>query len=228
MPLQTWFPEALAGDLVVLRRHAPENLEAFRRWYGDPEVARLTRYEDGPMRADEIDRFFTARVIGLDSLALAVHVKETNRLIGSCAFSQLDGDNGSGLFHITIGEKDCWGQGYGTEATRLMLDHAFGALGLHRVSLTVFAFNERAIRSYRKVGFTVEGHAREAIFREGQYWDEIAMSILEPEWRAIRERRGPIELPTAEPAIEPTTAAPGRRPARARRAVDTSIRATGT
>src|SRR5206468_2282049 len=94
------------------------NLEAFRRWYGDPEVARLTRYQDGPMRTDEIDRFFTARVIGLDSLALAVHVKETNRLIGSCAFSQLDGDNGSGLFHITIGEKDCWGRGYGTEATR--------------------------------------------------------------------------------------------------------------
>ena len=211
MPLQTWFPESLAGDLVVLRRHAPENLEAFRRWYGDPEVARLTRYQDGPMRTDEIDRFFTARVIGLDSLALAVHVKETNRLIGSCAFSQLDGDNGSGLFHITIGEKDCWGQGYGTEATRLMLDHAFGALGLHRVSLTVFAFNERAIRSYRKVGFTVEGHAREAIFRDGQYWDEIAMSILEPEWRAIRDRQGPIELPVAESDTGRARGTGGRR-----------------
>ena len=192
MPLQTWFPDALTGDLVVLRRHAPENLEAFRRWYGDPDVARLTRYQDGPMRPDEIDRFFTARVIGLDSLTLAVHVRTSNRLIGSCAFSQLDGDNGSGLYHITIGEKDCWGQGYGTEATRLMLDHAFGALGLHRVALTVFAFNERAIRSYRNVGFTVEGRAREAIWRDGRYWDEIAMSILEPEWRAVRAGRGVV------------------------------------
>jgi RimJ/RimL family protein N-acetyltransferase len=194
MPLQTWFPDSLTGDLVVLRRHAPENLEAFRRWYGDPEVARLTRYQDGPMRPDEIDRFFTARVIGLDSLTLAVHVRTTNRLIGSCAFSQLDGDNGTGLYHITIGEKDCWGQGYGTEATRLMLDHAFGALGLHRVGLTVFEFNERAIRSYRKVGFTPEGRAREAIWRDGRYWDEVAMSILEPEWRAIRAARGPVEV----------------------------------
>ncbi|HYU50478.1 MAG TPA: GNAT family protein [Candidatus Limnocylindria bacterium] len=194
MPLQTWFPEALTGDLVVLRRHAPENLEAFRRWYGDPDVARLTRYQDGPMRPDEIDRFFTARVIGLDSLTLAVHLRTSNRLIGSCAFSQLDGDNGSGLYHITIGEKDCWGQGYGTEATRLMLDHAFGALGLHRVGLTVFAFNERAIRSYRKVGFKVEGRAREAIWRDGRYWDEVAMSILESEWRAIRASRGVVEV----------------------------------
>ncbi len=157
MPLQTAFPEALVGETVVLRRHRPENLDAFRRWYSDAEVARLTRYRDGPMKPDEIDRFFTARVLGIDSLTLAVHLRAKNRLIGSCAFSQLDADNGSALFHITIGEKDLWGRGYGTEATRLMLDHAFSTMGLHRVSLAVFSFNERAIRSYEKVGFVVEG-----------------------------------------------------------------------
>ncbi|HYX11472.1 MAG TPA: GNAT family protein [Candidatus Acidoferrum sp.] len=203
MPTQTWIPETLVGERVVLRRHAPENLDAFRRWYGDPEVARLTRYQDGPMRVDEIDRFFTARVIGVDSLTLAVHLRSDERLIGSCAFSQLDSDNGTGLYHITIGEKDCWGQGYGTEATRLMLAHAFDTLGLHRVGLTVFAFNERAIRSYRKVGFLVEGHAREAIWRDGRFWDEVAMSILEPEWRAIEADRTAVQVAAA--AESPST-----------------------
>jgi RimJ/RimL family protein N-acetyltransferase len=186
MPLQTAFPEALVGETVVLRRHRPENLDAFRRWYSDAEVARLTRYRDGPMRPDEIERFFTARVLGIDSLTLAVHLRAKNRLIGSCAFSQLDADNGSALFHITIGEKDLWGRGYGTEATRLMLDHAFSTMGLHRVSLAVFSFNERAIRSYEKVGFVVEGRAREAIFRDGRFWDEISMSMLATEWRALQ------------------------------------------
>jgi RimJ/RimL family protein N-acetyltransferase len=205
MPLQSSFPEALIGETVVLRRHRPENLAAFRRWYGDPEVARLTRYQDGPMRPDEIERFFTARVVGIDSLTLAVHLRTTERLIGSCAFSQLDGDNGSALFHITIGEKDLWGRGYGTEATRLMLDHAFGSLGLHRVSLAVFAFNERAIRSYRKVGFVVEGRAREAIFRDGRFWDEISMSVLEPEWRALQERSRPGSPSASHDAVSPTT-----------------------
>lgn len=198
MPLQTAFPEALVGETVVLRRHRPENLDAFRRWYSDAEVARLTRYRDGPMKPDEIDRFFTARVLGIDSLTLAVHLRAKNRLIGSCAFSQLDADNGSALFHITIGEKDLWGRGYGTEATRLMLDHAFSTMGLHRVSLAVFSFNERAIRSYEKVGFVVEGRARDAIYREGRYWDEIDMSLLESEWRATQglDVRGasPVEI----------------------------------
>lgn len=184
MAPRRWFPEALTGDRVVLRPHISENVRAFQRWYADPEVVRLTRYQDGPMRRDEIDRFFAARALGVDALAMAIHVRETGRLIGTCALSQLDSDNGSALFHITIGEKDAWGQGYGTEATRLMVDHAFRTLNLHRVALTVFAFNERAIRSYQSVGFVVEGHAREAIWREGRWWDEISMSLLDSEWAA--------------------------------------------
>jgi RimJ/RimL family protein N-acetyltransferase len=186
MPPGNWFPERLTGDLVVLRRHVAANLKAFQRWYSDAEVARLTRYQDGPMRRDEIERFFAARVVGQDSLALAVHERSTDRLIGTCAFSQLDGENGSAMYHITIGEKDCWGRGFGTEATRLMLAHAFETLRLHRVALAVFEFNERAIRSYRSCGFVIEGRAREAIWRDGRWWDEITMSVLEPEWQRAR------------------------------------------
>jgi RimJ/RimL family protein N-acetyltransferase len=185
-----WFPDALTGERVVLRRHAPENLRAFERWYGDPEVVRLTRYQDGPMRHDEIERFFAARALGADSLSMAIHVRDTDRLIGTCALSQLDSDNGSALYHITIGEKDAWGHGYGTEATALMMGHAFGGLGLHRIALSVFAFNERAIRSYQSVGFVIEGRAREAIWRDGRWWDEISMSLLDSDWATRRRAAG--------------------------------------
>jgi hypothetical protein len=67
-----------------------------------------------------------------------------------------------------------------------MVDHAFSSLGLHRVALSVFAFNQRAIRAYQRVGFEHEGKSREAIWRDGRWWDEIHMSVLEPEWRAHR------------------------------------------
>ena len=163
-----WFPDRIDGDRIVLRRHMRENLPSFQRWYSDPEVARLTRYQDGPMRPDEIERFFAARALGPDSLAMAIHVMATGRLIGTCAFSQLDADNGSALFHITIGESEAWGRGYGTEATRADGRPRVRTLGLHRVALTVFAFNERAIRAYQQVGFSIEGRAREAICRDGR------------------------------------------------------------
>lgn len=187
---RAWFPESIEGSRIVLRRHVPENLERFRRWYADPEIARLARYQEAPMRLEEIDRFFAVRVVGPGALAMAIHERETGRFVGTCAFSQLDGDNGSALYHITIGEKDAWGQGYGTEATRLMLDHAFGVLALHRIALFVFEFNERAIRAYRRCGFVVEGRSRESIFRDGRWWDEIAMSVLESDWRAWRVAAG--------------------------------------
>lgn len=181
-----WFPEFIEGDRVILRKHVPENVTAFLRWYADPEVARLARYQDAPMRPDEIERFFQLRALGHDSLTMAIHEAETGRLIGSCALSQVDGDNGSAMYHITIGEKDRWGVGYGTEATGLMLDHAFGTLGLHRIALSVFEFNERAIRAYRKCGFVIEGRARESVWRDGRWWDELSMSVLSSEWHEGR------------------------------------------
>jgi RimJ/RimL family protein N-acetyltransferase len=198
----TWFPEFISGPRVTLRRHVPGNVAAFQRWYSDPEVARLARYQDGPMRPDEIDRFFQLRALGPESLTMAIHEAATDRLIGSCAFSQVDGDNGSAMYHITIGEKDAWGRGLGTEATQLMLDHAFGTLGLHRIALTVFEFNERAIRAYAHCGFLIEGRSRESIWRDGRWWDELAMSVLSSEWH---ERRG------SKPTPRPSSATTGIR-----------------
>ena len=68
-------PRRIDGTLVVLRRHTRDNLPDFLRWYQDPEVARLTRYQDGPMRPDEIERFFMMRALGPDSLAMGIHVR---------------------------------------------------------------------------------------------------------------------------------------------------------
>jgi GNAT superfamily N-acetyltransferase len=178
-----WFPDHIDGELVVLRRHTRDSLRDFMRWYQDPEVARLTRYQDAPMRPEEIERFFMVRAMGPDAMSMGIHIRATNRL--------------------TIGEHDAWGHGYGSEATRLMVDHAFGALGLHRVALLVFAFNERAIRAYQRVGFVVEGRARQAIWRDGQWWDEIHMSVLEPDWRAARwQERAAADGRAGAPAPE--------------------------
>lgn len=182
----TWNPPVIAGRLVTLRRHRPENLDAISRWYRDPELSRLTRYSMRPMPQDEIDRFFATRLLSQGSVAYGIHERDTDRLIGLTTFSSLDPDNGSVLFHITIGERDSWGHGLGTEAVQLMLWLAFERMGLHRVGLSVFAFNERAIRSYRKAGFTEEGRLRSAIARDGAYWDEVMMGVLRDEWLAAR------------------------------------------
>jgi RimJ/RimL family protein N-acetyltransferase len=187
---EVWNPPTMEGRLVVLRRHRLDDLPHVRRWYRDPALARLTRYSLQPMSDEDIDRFFHARLMSSETVAYAIELRDSGKLIGLTTFSNLDPDNGSVTFHISIGDADAWGHGYGTEATGLMLRLAFERIGLHRVALSVFSFNERAIRSYRKAGFRLEGRAREAIVRDGERFDELTMGILAPEWRASKARDG--------------------------------------
>jgi RimJ/RimL family protein N-acetyltransferase len=181
-----WHPPRIEGRLVTLRHHLPTDLASVVRWYADPEIARLTRYQTRPMSRAEAERFFHGRLLAPDALAYAIVERASDQLVGFTTFSSLDPDNGSVLYHITIGERGAWDRGLGTETTELMLDHAFDRLELHRVGLTVFAFNERALRAYQKAGFRIEGTLREAVLRDGRYWDEIQMGVLRDEWLADR------------------------------------------
>lgn len=183
-----WHPPRIPGQRVVLRRPQADDLAAVRRWYADPELARLTRYQTRPMSESEVELFFRSRLLAPDALAYAILELPSERLVGFTTFSGLDPDNGSVLYHITIGERDAWGRGLGTETTSLMLGHAFERLGLHRVGLTVFEFNARAIRAYEKAGFRIEGRLREAVRRDGRFWDEVTMGVLEDDWRALAAR----------------------------------------
>jgi RimJ/RimL family protein N-acetyltransferase len=189
---ELWHPTQVEGNKVALRRPRPDDLQGVTRWYRDPEIARLTRYQTRPMSQAEIERFFQVRLLAPDALAYTIVELPQWRQIGFTTFSSLDADNGSVLFHITIGERDAWGRGLGTETTSLMLSHAFERLALHRVGLTVFSYNMRAIRAYEKAGFRIEGRLRDAIVRDGRYFDEIQMGVLASEW--LEARYAPVSI----------------------------------
>ena len=198
-----WQPEQIVGRLVALRRPHPTDLSSVVRWYRDREIAKLTRYQSRPMSEAEVERFFELRMLAPDALAYSIVELPDWRLVGFTTFSALDGDNGSVLFHITIGERDAWGRGLGTEATELMLEHAFDRLGLHRVGLSVFSYHVRAIRAYEKAGFRIEGRQREAILRDGRYWDEIQMGVLVDEWVERRYGHSAEPQTVADGALVP-------------------------
>ena len=105
--------------------------------------------------------------------------KETNELIGTCGFVALDHLNQTSETGIFIGNKNYWNKGYGTEALSLLLDYGFKALNLHNVMLRVYSFNERAIKSYEKLGFKIIGKRREALRRENKTFDIIYMDLLD-------------------------------------------------
>lgn len=83
---------------------------------------------------------------------------------------------------IGIGDRDFWGKGYGTDMMKVCLRYAFLELGVQRVSLGLHAYNGRALRSYEKAGFQLEGRTRKDVLREGKRTDTLWMGILREEW----------------------------------------------
>jgi RimJ/RimL family protein N-acetyltransferase len=136
------------------------------------------------LRAEEE---FLDRVSQGDDVALAIVLRAGDRLVGGTGLHDIDQRCRKAQFGIFLGPREEWGQGHGTEATRLLLDYAFATLNLNRVWLQVYEYNERGLRAYEKVGFRREGVLRQDTFRDGRYWDTVVMGLLRQEWdkRAI-------------------------------------------
>lgn len=110
-------------------------------------------------------------------------VIEANGVLGSVRLDRVDLIDRRASFAIGLLKTENIGKGLGTEAARTILRYAFTDLNLHRVSLRVLAINGRAIRSYQKCGFQVEGRERQTAFLDGQWHDDLIMGLLEHELR---------------------------------------------
>ncbi|HWS50532.1 MAG TPA: GNAT family protein [Microbacterium sp.] len=167
---------SLDGIRVKLVPLGPEHFEPLWTGLQDAESARLTgttaQFDRETVLA-HLERVRTAS----DRADWAILHADSGEYIGEVVLNELDDDHAAMNFRIAL-LADHLGQGLGTEATGLVLDHAFTALGLHRVSLEVYAFNPRAQRSYEKAGFIVEGRLRDVLRWDDEWVDAIVMSVL--------------------------------------------------
>jgi len=174
----------LTGDLVRLVTPETEQAAAcFARWSRDSEYLRFLDtdparplvekwWKEDAEKREPRDNFFP----------FFIQTIADNKLIGFIGFWFVMWNNADTFVGIGIGEPEYRGKGYGTDAMRIMLRFAFHEINLHRVTLVVFAYNPRAIRSYEKAGFVLEGRERNVIMRDGERHDIYTMGILRSEW----------------------------------------------
>jgi RimJ/RimL family protein N-acetyltransferase len=173
----------IEGKIVNLRAPEMTDLERNHRWVNDREVTRflVLRYPMSLAAEEGWMRERTSKVMTFDAPFFAIETKD-GRHIGNTNLFDVQPENSCADLGIMIGEKDCWSQGFGSDALRTLLRFGFEEMNLHRIALNVYAFNERGIACYRKVGFVEEGRMRERIFTEGGYHDLIWMSVLRGDW----------------------------------------------
>ena len=117
-----------------------------------------------------------------------IYERASLRPIGYTYFSDMNRVHRTAEFNISIGATDCWGKGYGTETTQLMVTYAFDVLGFHVIWLRVIGTNERAIRAYHRAGFQDAGRLREAHRIGQQAYDLLYMECLASEYQRLIPR----------------------------------------
>ncbi len=173
----------IVGEKTALGPLRKDLVPLYTRWYNDFNTLRTLGGMAMPITLEQEEKWYEGAITrGATEVAFTLYELSSARPIGNTGLSEIDFRNRTAEFGITIGEPNARGQGYGTEATRLMLGYAFTALGLHNVMLHVFAYNLAGIGAYTKAGFKEFGRRRESQFMGGKYWDVIHMECLATEW----------------------------------------------
>lgn len=173
----------LSTESIILRPYRLKDTEPLWNSVENETINRLTGTH-GTFTREQIDNYVANQIEADDDTraSFIIEAKKDKRAVGEIVINDIDRYNRSGNIRIALFEEQDFGKGYGTQAMRMMVDYGFRELSLHRITLGVYAFNPGAIHVYEKIGFIKEGVLRDALYWDGEYIDEITMSILEHEW----------------------------------------------
>ncbi|MFW9819257.1 MAG: GNAT family N-acetyltransferase [Candidatus Thorarchaeota archaeon] len=181
----------LEGKRVKLGPIKREYIDSFLKWFNDPEITQyLVAYM--PMTRMAEEEWMENLKNRDDTIRFSIVIPQedgSEKLIGNCGIHNIDWKNRVAEVGIVIGEKEFQNKGLGTEAMQLLLEYAFNTVNLHRIELYTYAFNQRALKSYSKVGFVEEGRKRQFMWSKGKYYDAIIMGILAEEWIAKKKEK---------------------------------------
>jgi RimJ/RimL family protein N-acetyltransferase len=202
MTLSSASVPTLRGERVTLRPMTQADAPHLVRWANDPDFAwfqwgrRPGRFADADAGRKWLDLIVEHR-------GVVFVIEHEGRPIGQANYRDLQPKGSSAEVGIGIGEPGLWGRGLGREALGLLVRHLVDDLGLHRISLSVLAYNDRAIASYKAAGFEVEGIERDGVMTDRGTWaDDVKMAYVVGRSRPEFDPR-PVTLTGAHVRLEP-------------------------
>lgn len=163
-----------------------EHLEAVHGWVNDPALRELIG-TIRPVSLFEHRRWYEAVIQDKSKLVQAILAKEGEAPVGLIGLTSIDLNYRNAELWLYVAKTSDRRQGCGRAAVHEMLRWAFGTLGLHRVFVTVFDYNETALAFFKACGFREEGRLRGAAFKRGRFVDKHILGILENELPASQE-----------------------------------------
>lgn len=169
----------LEAEHLFLREVRPSDVnECYYNWMNDPKVTQYLESRFFPNSIEVLRKYVEAKLDDRDNVFLAIVLKKEQRHIGNIKLGPIHWIHRTGDIGLIIGEHDCWGRGYATEAIKLMTDYAFRILGLQKVTASSYDLNQGSIRAFQKAGFEIEGARRQQFYCHGRRTDMVMMGMV--------------------------------------------------
>ncbi|HKU80822.1 MAG TPA: GNAT family N-acetyltransferase [Candidatus Tumulicola sp.] len=177
--MEKWFP--IETQRLLLREFTAADEANVHEYGSDPVVSRYDSW--GPNTPDDTHQVLSKwieqqQTWPRDEINVAVELRATGKQIGGLRLHILNGEHGIAEFGYAL-NREFWGQGFATEAARVLIDKAFSVHKLHRLIATCDTRNVASARVMKKLGMRREAHFRQDVFQKGEWRDSYLYSILE-------------------------------------------------
>ncbi len=167
------------GERIYLRKLERKDLtEEYLSWLNDRGVNRFLDVGWSSSTMKDVEEYYEKIGGSKNNRLFAVIERDLGKHIGNVRLGPINWDNRNSSMGIMIGNREFIGKGFGPEAIKLLVTHAFEELELHKLFLQVISDNKRAIEAYKKVGFAVVGKMKDHSFLGGKYHDVIIMELI--------------------------------------------------
>ena len=166
----------LKGKKTILRPAHRSDAPLLTQWINDPEVRQYLASIYPQTEEDEIGWIDGLSKKKPRELIFVITLHDGTP-IGVMGVHNINGVHGTATTGALIGDKQYWGQGYGSDAKMVLLEYAFNTLNVRKLYSDVIAFNERSVAYSLKCGYVEEARLKEHYYRLGRYWDQVILSV---------------------------------------------------
>jgi len=164
------------GERIYLKIMQEENATVdYCDWLNDVVVNKYL--ETRSVTIKELKKYIKEKLVDDNCLFFGIFMKIDNRHIGNLKLEPINWQKKTAVFGILIGDKNYWGKGVGTEATKLAIDFSLNSLGLNELELGVISKNTGAIKVFKKSGFKVVEILEKEMNHDGVLYDKVVMKV---------------------------------------------------
>lgn len=174
----------IEGERMILRELTPEDVtERYVCWMNDSDITQFLETRFQPCTKETLTVYVEEKQFDSNSAFLGMILKKDRRHIGNIKLGPINWIHSIGSIGIMIGEKECFGKGYATEAIGLVVDFAYSRLNLHKLTSGCYENNRGALRAFKKNGFVIEGVRKQHAVFCGEFIDVIELGLINPNER---------------------------------------------